>query len=169
MFTRTPIKTRRSIIMRRTLQILALTIISCVCFARVTSFPPKASQLYGTWVGFSEEANNFYRLTLRDGQGTFAFSEAISSNSASCKIYHVDRWSVDAKGQLAMKATGLQTNYEPIALSGNAYTYMIKFALGRRGGGWQRAGILHREEVVERGLQNLKRFMEGETNAGPKL
>src|ERR1700719_1133649 len=117
-----------------------------ICFATVIPIPPTEETVRGVWIGFPPEANDFYRLLLQEHSGVFASSFA----GEKTKLYIIESWSLDSKGQLMIKTSPISTNAYPVLINGKANSSNIQLKISGRGGSWTQEVVLHREELIEK-------------------
>ena len=127
-----------------------------VCVAKVIPLHPNAETVRGTWVGFSPDANDFYRLELRDPDG-FAASSFAGGN---VKLYKIDSWSLSTSGGMVINTSPISTNAYPILVTGKAKSSQIQLTVKGPEGGWVHEIILNKEELVEKRMQILKSSMD---------
>jgi len=133
-----------------------------VCLSTVIPLPPNEQTIRGMWVGFSSDANDFYRLELQDQGGLFASSFA----GGDAKVYKINSWSLNANGEMLIKTSPISTNAYPILVMGKAKSSQIQLTIKGPGGGWMHEVTINKEWVIEKRMQILKSSMDQIANRG---
>ena len=146
--------------------LLALVMVgsSCSTLTVCPARPPSASDVLGTWFGYSTDQLEFLRLELRsNGTGLLGVSYLPDSSPA---LYTVDTWRLkDWCLELVVSPT--TTNSEPIAVRQVRYDVQsLGFEFGGINLNWKRAATLFREKDFLLRDRQLKDEIEQYEKAG---
>ena len=132
-----------------------------IVFARSPIDPPKIEELTDTWIGYTNDDLNFYRVTLRkDGTGLCAFVFV----REPAQLYEITKWTI--KG-LDIKFTlkPIDADAEPIYMHGRADGWQLYLTVG--GEGWARDLKLRRQSDVESALKRVTERMSKHPMVAP--
>jgi hypothetical protein len=119
--------------------------------------PPEEKDILGAWIGFDTEAVFFYRLTITDKVGSFAYSFP----NYPVRCYGVASWSLK-QGAISLDMTNSTKVAELIHASGRASNYRLDLtveAVDGTGGKWTRKVSLFREGKMEARVRELQQAM----------
>ena len=138
--------------------LLALILLVSVCLARVTSAAPTRQEVIGTWLGFTDSANDFYRVILTDRGGFVGHSFA----RGRAELYRIESWELGPKSRLTIRTSPISTNAYHIEMEGLVTASRMQFTVsGSRKEGWRQEVPLYREEFLADQISALRRSMEG--------
>jgi len=124
-----------------------------LCLANVIPVPPTAEEIQGNWIGLPSEINDFCRLILTNGSGTFA----CSLEADKPVVYSVDSYRIDEEGKVAFQISPQSTNAYPLSITGKATHTKIRLLIkSPKGDGFPHTPVLYREAAIERMLEDLR-------------
>ena len=134
----------------------AMVLTAAILLSKTVPLAPKESDVVGTWVGFTSEANNFYRIVLRKQGGLLAqgFGDAAPA------LYRIESWSLDTKSKLSIRTSQISTNAYPMRAEGSATTSRLDLKFMGMEGGWMREVSMHREDLIKRRITALESAMQ---------
>lgn len=138
------------------IRIAAIFILVGACCAVVIPVPIAKKGILGAWSGFTSDANHFYRVVLREQDGWIGASFVGSEP----RIYRIDSWGINSKGELRMSVASVSTNAYAILIRANAKTFCIDLEVGPKDDGWKHNIALYRESLIEKQLNELKQCMK---------
>src|SRR4051812_49043425 len=143
--------------MRKLNIILGLLLLPGCAHRPILCYPrgPAASELVGTWIGFTPEENDFFRIVLKLEGGLLAHS-FVGCDPA---IYKIDSWSLNNRGKLLIKTAGVSTNAYPITITGTSSGYQLSLKVSANGTAWSREVLFHNEVAMKKRIASLERAM----------
>jgi hypothetical protein len=130
--------------------------LAMVCYGIVKSFPVQKEKLLGSWVGFTDVPNDFYRLVLSDTGGLVAYS----FTGQQPILYKINSWELGPQGQLRTVITGISTNSYPIIITGEAKPWKLDLVVKSPGQDWQHNVAFYQEQLIEDRIKLLKNSMD---------
>ncbi len=132
---------------------LAAGLIAYFVYARSVVPPPKVDAIADTWIGFTKDDLNLYRLTLRsDGTGVCAFTFVREPALA----YEVTAWKLSGYNvEIVLKP--IDPSAEPIRMKGQTAGWHLN--LNVSGTGWNRDLKMYRESEVESAYERIHQRM----------
>ena len=123
----------------------------------LTPVPPDLHALRGTWVGFTSEANDFYRVRLDADGGSMAAAFA----GREPRLSRITALAIDSQSRITMDISPISTNAYAIRVGGSAETSRLQLRVtGPDTNGWVHDILLYREDLLLGRIAALRSAME---------
>jgi hypothetical protein len=124
--------------------------------------PPKAADLVGVWIGFTEDELDFYRLDLR--QDLTGYCASVSPpdtvlHEQGIDTYRVNSWRLNGWA-LDIKLAPLGAKAEAIFLRGRYDGFTLQLEVGGTDGTWKRNLVLRPESRLATPNRETKKAIE---------
>jgi hypothetical protein len=141
---------------KRSTKFLGIFALATICYAVVIPVPVHREKLVGSWIGFTDPPNDFYRLVLTDTAGVVAHN----FTGREPILYSITSWQLGPRGELTTAITGVSTNSYPIIITGKMKSSKLDLVIRSPGQAWQHAITFYQEQLIEDRIRLLKNSME---------
>jgi hypothetical protein len=131
-------------------------------FRVYSSFTAKESDLYGDWVGLSDDDLNFYRLRLeKDNKGCLATT---FNDDREVDLYRINSWGI-LNGSLTIQLIPMTKGAEDLEITNiRRKVHSLKCTIGSPSGSWSRSAVLYQEKHVSKASSKTKSAMNARGN-----
>jgi hypothetical protein len=140
-----------------------ISMLLCLCSAQEAKLqvtparPLKESDLYGDWVGLSDDDLNFYRLRLeKDNKGCLATT---FNDDSEVDLYRIKSWGI-LNGSLTIQLIPMTKEAEDLEITNiRRKVHSLKCTIGSPSGSWSRSAVLYQEKHVSKASSKTKSAM----------
>jgi hypothetical protein len=110
----------------------------------------------GTWIGFTAEANDFYRIVIKNQGGLIAHSFA----GEQPEVYKIDAWSLKRPARVYIKTSGISKGARSIRIEGNVVVSHLQLKFSAADGGWWQNVAFYHENTIKSNFTSLEKSMD---------